>query len=688
MTRPLILTALALVLGFGQAQASTSILSHDLRADLLPSQAALEAVDTLTLKTAGSERLVLALSPSVHVRSVKSEGGADLPFSFDRGELTLATLPPSKNGILKLTLSYRGVFNDPVPQNPVSHMDPSYGVESVISTQGVFLGGGSGWYADLPGSHAHFTLRVEAPAGFEAVTAGARLERGDSGGKSFSLWQTSHPLSSLTLSAGPYQIQEARFGSIPIYTYFRPESASLSQAYLKACAEYLELYTGLFSPYPFEKFAVVENFFPTGYGFPSWTLLGSTVIRLPFILSTSLGHEIAHSWWGTGVSTMHPGGNWAEGLTTYVADHLYQEQSSTEAGREYRLKILRDYASLVDEKDDFALRDFTSRRSKADQAVGYGKAAMVFHMARKLAGEEAFNKGLKHLAQNKMFGTATWEDFARALDPEGRLHLVSFFKFWVERTGAPELALMDVKLVQEENQWRVKGLIVQSEPPFPLPLFCRVETAEGPEDARLVMMDKQMALDIPSAARPLALIIDPEADIFRRLAASEVPPTVNSALGAEVPLVILAKDSPAEMEKAVALLLGAYGYENPRMIREERLGAEELKRRNLLLVGAPKRGDLIPELPMELQLETGAFTLGGKRYEQPDGVLFAALPHPVSADRTLALFHPLSTEAALVAARKIPHYGKYSYLVFTEGANRLKGTWPPQRSPLIFRFDD
>ena len=41
-------------------------------------------------------------------------------------------------------------------------------------------------------------------------------------------------------------------------------------------------------------------------------------------------------------------------------------------------------------------------------------------------------------------------------------------------------------------------------------------------------------------------------------------------------------------------------------------------------------------------------------------------------------------------ARKVPHYGKYGYLVFTGTApdNQLKGQWPPNDSPLIHWFGD
>jgi hypothetical protein len=46
-----------------------------------------------------------------------------------------------------------------------------------------------------------------------------------------------------------------------------------------------------------------------------------------------------------------------------------------------------------------------------------------------------------------------------------------------------------------------------------------------------------------------------------------------------------------------------------------------------------------------------------------------------------------SEEAVMRLARKLPHYGKYSYLVFNgdQAQIDLKGEWPITRSPL--RFD-
>ena len=57
----------------------------------------------------------------------------------------------------------------------------------------------------------------------------------------------------------------------------------------------------LLGPYPFDTFAVVENFFASGLGMPSFTLLGSGVIKRHYVQPYALGHEIVHSWIGNAV---------------------------------------------------------------------------------------------------------------------------------------------------------------------------------------------------------------------------------------------------------------------------------------------------------------------------------------------------------------------------------------------------
>jgi hypothetical protein len=109
--------------------------------------------------------------------------------------------------------------------------------------------------------------------------------------------------------------------------------------------QYIEMHNALIGPYPYAKFALVENFWETGYGMPSFALLGPEVIRFPFILHSSYPHEILHNWWGNSVFVDDATGNWCEGLTAYLADHLVQEQQAK--GAEYRRGTLQKHRDYV-----------------------------------------------------------------------------------------------------------------------------------------------------------------------------------------------------------------------------------------------------------------------------------------------------------------------------------------------------
>jgi hypothetical protein len=79
--------------------------------------------------------------------------------------------------------------------------------------------------------------------------------------------------------------------------------------------------------------------------------------------------------------------------------------------------------------------------------------------------------------------------------------------------------------------------------------------------------------------------------------------------------------------------------------------------------------------------------LNGKAFSHPSVVFFGVFAHPMVEGRVMALFMPLSTEYMGQVARKITHYGKYSYLVFSQGRNQVKGIWPISESPLIHEWN-
>ena len=655
--------------------------SHEIHVTLLPSEKRLVGKDKIRVEPGGSDGLEFDLTRSAQVSRVTVEGSLR-SFDFQNGLLRVPLLPEERGRVIDITVEYSARFNDSVPDMPLNTDNPGYGATGIISEKGCFLLEGAGWYPRIPGSRPTYRLTVEAPEGILAVSAGKNLGHNTKDGKTYSEWEVDFPLDGLSLSAGPYSLRQRTVNGIQISTYFLSQTQDLSESYLDSAARYLVFYENLLGPYPFPKFAVVENFFPTGYGFPSYTLMGSTVLRLPFILETSLGHEIAHCWWGNGVLVDYRKGNWCEGLTTYLSDYLYKENESAEEAKEYRLQILRNFATLVHAGNDFPLARFQSRYDSASQAIGYGKGAMVFHMVRRKVGDKAFWEALQEVYKEKRFQETSWQDFQKAFERHGQCSLQDFFDQWVQREGAPLLSLDSVAMEPLGGLFKVRAFILQDEPVYDLDLdvVLESESLRGHKSVRL--SGPATLLEIPSFGRPLKLLVDPDYHIFRALHPSEIPPTVNSIKSSDSLTIVLSKAWQAKgaaLGKTLALSLGVKNY---RIVHEDRFKEDDEKNHDLLYVGFSEKWPFPVDPSLGLEVEGDKFILQGRTFEAPSDVLFAVFKRPAHRDRYIALFLALSSGDFETVVRKITHYGKYSYLAFREGKNEMKGTWPITDSPL------
>ena len=235
-------------------------------------------------------------------------------------------------------IRYEGVFRDNNRDN-----------NNVIGEKGISLTGL--WYPQIEGLFK-YRLKATLPEGYEAVSEAEGIIKNTKNGSAEFIFEFPHPIDGISLVAAKrYKIIKDSFNDIEILAYFFHEDIELAKKYIEYTKKYLKLYEGIIGKYPYKRFSVVENFLPTGYSMPTYTLLGQDVVRLPFIVETSLGHEILHQWFGNLVYIDYEKGNWAEGITTYLADHLYEEQKGK--GWEYRKQALIDYASYVNKKMNF-----------------------------------------------------------------------------------------------------------------------------------------------------------------------------------------------------------------------------------------------------------------------------------------------------------------------------------------------
>ena len=349
---------------------------------------------------------------------------------------------PLPAGARRVELAYRATLP---PTPALDHRQVLGQRGGTTGQQGSFLPASAGWYPD-PGVLFSYRVALRLPAGQKGLVPGDLREEAEKSAGYRAVFEFPHPAEGIDLMAGPYVVRERALAvgarTIRIRTWFHPELQEFAQPYLDDSARYIARYSQLIGAYPFGMFSVVSSPTPTGYGMAGLTYLGREVIRLPFIRTTSLGHEVLHNWWGNGVYPDWQSGNWSEGLTTFLADYAYKEGEGEDAAREMRMGWLRDYAA-VPAGEDFALKDFTSRRHGIASIIGYNKAAMVFLMLRDRIGGAAFERGLRLLWERKKFQTASWADLEAAFSEAAGKSQKDFFRQWVMQAGAPASAGAD-----------------------------------------------------------------------------------------------------------------------------------------------------------------------------------------------------------------------------------------------------
>jgi len=525
----------------------------------------------------------------------------------------------------------------------------------IVNTEGISLT--SNWYPSIKGL-AYYKLSATVPRGFEAVSEADEISSKEtSAGKEYS-FSFPHPLTGIDFVAGAYKVAKENLGDISIYAYFFQEDAGLAGTYIKHARDYLEMYSRLLVPYPYKRFSIVENIQTTGYSMPAFTLLGKEVVRLPFIVQTSLGHEITHEWFGNYVYADFSKGNWLEGITTYLSDYRYEEQKGK--GWEYRKKILIDYQSYVTPENEFPLRDFAERTGFASMAIGYGKGAMLFHMLRNLVGEETFYKSLRRLIENNRFRSTAWEDIRRSFEADYGKDLSWFFSQWLDRKGIPSINIEDPRSIMLKGIPSVSFKLWQEKEPFRLAIPVDIIAANG-TGKKVIESDKEKQyFDIDADGTPKALVIDRNYDVMRRLQKDELPPVISRLLGDEKKIIVC-----SERENDIySDLIKVFKENGFKTIKTGELRDEDIRNSSVLVLG--HQNPVLSRLFAHL--------------EKPEsGFILTVRINPMNTEKVVAYANASSREEVSAVVQKIFHYGKYTTIRFERGKNVVKETAESKR---------
>ena len=596
------------------------------------------------------------------------------------GEMTASVnryvlgLPASNNG--RVLITYTGSIYDVAEQASPEYAQSFAETSGIVGEQGVYLNKGSTWIPDFGIDFLTFDLEVEFTDNASTWTA---ISQGDRNGEN--AWASEQPMEEVYLIAANFTEYSQQAEDVEVLAYLRSPDPNLAAKYMDATERYLKLYEPLLGDYPYSKFALIENFWETGYGMPSFTLLGQQVIRFPFILESSYPHEILHNWWGNGVYPDYESGNWSEGLTAYLADHLFQEMNGV--GHEYRKEMLARYKNYVAESADFPLAEFTSRNSAATQAVGYGKTLMLWHMLRIELGDELFLEGLRKLYIDYKYKRASFTDIANLYSELSEMDLNPFFNQWVNRTGAPELSVA----VEEANNNQARIMFAQTQfgDPYSLnvPVALYYENEPEPQIYDVSLSQKLEGVMAEDYENLQAVLVDPFFDIFRQLDREETPPTIGELFGAGQIAFVL----PRSERQHWALMAENFGQG----VEFEILYDDEIESlpedKSVWILGRENRFvDTVSAsvMPYGVEYADTGVSLAGSEIAYTSRASVLTGRHPVDPELALGWIHIDDMIAMPGMIEKLPHYGKYSYLSFVgeEPTNDLSGIWAGSDSPL------
>lgn len=576
----------------------------------------------------------------------------------------------------KARLHYAGVINEPIQEGESP---------GIITDSGISLLSESFWHPSFK-EEAPWTVEVELPnADWKVMMPGTMT---DLGGNRFR-FQSYIPTNEWALVADRFHIFKLTSPSGKlIQVWLKENQPQLAQSYLELVPDYIEHYAQIIGAFPFSGYAVVENSLETGYAFPGFTLLGPSVIRLPFLLRSSLPHEILHSWWGNSVLVDYERGNWCEGLTTYMADHFYAIQDGK--GAEYRRASLQNFHDFVTKDRDFPLRRFVSRHDRGSQAVGYGKSMMLFQMLENHLGPHLFYGALSQFFHQNLWKNRGYGDVQKSFENYTHTSLDSFFTPWLDQTGAPKISITQLELQNDSITLSLKQERLTGEKAYLLPIRVRVLYLEGSVQNQLLTLEQEeQTFVFPKLTQngksltPAKLWVDPDFEVFRTLYPEETPFAMSQIL---VDKEIVTVSIPVTQKEQYQAWLKALQkiYSKPLNVITDQ---DSLPTSGpLWIIGSSNaHGSLLSPLLQARQIEVieNQLQYNSKVWNLSQSAVFVG---ENSNNRPVVWAWANPEQPASLLVQKITHYTSFSIVGFTEQKNDFKQTWPVLASPLIRSF--
>ena len=431
---------------------------HDLRYDLsfaISADRGQPVTGRLVVRftLAAPHRVVLDFEqPREHLRSVRI-GGADVPFAFENGHLTIAAAATRAGGN---EIAIEFIAGDEALNRADDFLYTLFVPARARFTFPLF---------DQPNLKARYALTLEVPEEWAVVANGREMARvtGDAAlpGTARVQFAETPPLPSYLFSfvAGRFSVEVATRDGREFRMFHRETDVTrltrnrdvLFDQHAAALA-WLESYTGI--PYPWGKldFVMIPAFQFSGMEHAGAILYNASLFldasatqQQVLDRATTVAHETTHMWFGNLVTMTWFSDVWMkEVFANFMAGKIVNP-GFPQVNHDLRF-LLANYppAYQIDRTAGTnPIRQPLANLDEAGQLYGaiiYQKAPIVMRQLELLMGEQPFRDGLRDYLKTYAYGNATWLDLVRILDAKTPLDITAWSHAWVEERGRPMLA--------------------------------------------------------------------------------------------------------------------------------------------------------------------------------------------------------------------------------------------------------
>ncbi|EOQ89847.1 membrane alanyl aminopeptidase [Leptospira yanagawae serovar Saopaulo str. Sao Paulo = ATCC 700523] len=333
---------------------------------------------------------------------------------------------------------------------------------------------------DQPDLKATFQLQVKAPKNWKVISTTLTSSQSKTENPEEVLHQFPETKKISTyvfsLHAGPYQVWEDKFESIPLRLFVRKSLAKYVDpkdwfSFTKEGFTFFNSYFGI--PYPFEKYdqIIVPEFnFGAMENVAAVTFSERFVSRSPMTrsqrenLSDVVLHEMAHMWFGNLVTMKWWNGLWLnESFATYMASLAQAKNSEFQ---ETWISFFEKMKQWAYEEDSFSTNHpVEAKVNNTEEAftqfdgITYGKGASVLKQLVFFIGEESFQKGVQNYLRKYSYSNSTLADFLKELEFVSGFSMKKWSKDWLETKGTNQIELTTI--CADNNLY---GKIIQSAP--------------------------------------------------------------------------------------------------------------------------------------------------------------------------------------------------------------------------------